>query len=107
MIPLMSRTGTVDPTIIEKSRAKIKRPSFYAVVVHNDPVTPRKFVVEVLRKYFDKAEPEATRIMMLAHNFGVGVVAKFTREIAETKARQVNEFSRLSGYPLLFSVEDE
>lgn len=88
-------------------RHKIKRPSFYVVVVHNDPYTPRTFVVQVLKKYFDKNEQEATRIMLLAHNYGVGVVAKFPHEIAEAKAQQVNEYSREHGYPLHFSVEDE
>ena len=90
-----------------KSKQKVKRPSFYVVVVHNDPITPRGFVVEVLRRYFSKEEPEATRIMMLAHNFGVGVVAKYPHEIAETKATQVNEVCRLAGYPLFFSCEKE
>lgn len=112
---MSGRTG--DPTfdsntgVIERARTKprhkIKRPSMYAVVVHNDPITPRGFVVEVLKRFFDKNEPEATRIMMLAHNFGVGVVAKFSHEIAESKAKQVNEYSREAGYPLYFSVEEE
>lgn len=79
----------------------------YVVVVHNDPFTPRSFVVEVLRRYFNKTEPEATRIMLLAHNFGIGVVAKFSHDIAESKAKQVNEYAQLSGYPLHFSVEEE
>ncbi len=105
----MSRTGTADPGLKDKtkSKPKVAKPSFYVVVVHNDPVTPRGFVVEVLRKYFDKGEPEAKRIMLLAHNYGIGVVAKYTREIAETKAKQVNEFARDSGFPLYFSTEEE
>ena len=90
-----------------KVRHQLKRPSFYVVVVHNDPITPRQFVVGVLKKFFDKSEPEANRIMLLAHNFGVGVVAKFSHDIAEAKAKQVNQFARESGYPLFFSVEDE
>ena len=88
-------------------RHKIKRPSFFVVVVHNDPFTPRSFVVQVLKKFFGKNEGEAMRIMLLAHNYGVGVVAKFSRDIAESKAKQVNEYSREHGYPLHFSVEDE
>lgn len=113
MILRMSRTGTgqtetQDGTHIrERAKKKTKRPSFYVVVVHNDPFTPRSFVVEVLKRFFDKHESEANRIMLLAHNFGVGVVSKYTHEIAESKARQVNEFSRTSGYPLYFSVEED
>lgn len=93
--------------ITERAHQKIKRPSMYVVVVHNDPITPRAFVVQVLKKYFHKQETEATRIMLLAHNFGVGVVAKYSHEIAEIKAKQVNEYARLSGYPLHFSIEEE
>lgn len=88
-------------------RHKIKRPSFYVVVVHNDPYTPRTFVVQVLKKYFGKNEQQATQIMLLAHNYGVGVVEKFSNDIAEAKAKQVNEYCRDQGYPLHFSVEDE
>ena len=99
----------VEERTIEKvlPKHKVKRPTFYVVVVHNDPFTPRHFVVGVLKTYFGKNEAEATRIMLLAHNYGVGVVAKFTHEIAEAKAQQVNEYSRDQGYPLFFSVEDE
>lgn len=105
----MSRVNEAGPIVIDrvKPKNKIARPVFYVVVVHNDPVTPRGFVVEVLRRYFDKPEPEAKRIMLLAHNFGVGVVAKYPKDIAETKAKQVNEFCRDSGFPLYFSMEEE
>jgi ATP-dependent Clp protease adaptor protein ClpS len=85
----------------------ITRPSFYVVLIHNDPVTPRRFVLEVLERFFEKPENEATKILALARNFGTGVVGKYTFEIAETKASQVNDYSRESGYPLFFSVEKE
>lgn len=100
-----------DSGVIERLRPqikpKIKKPTFYVVVVHNDPITPRWFVVEILRRFFDKAEPEANRIMLLAHNYGVGVVVKLPKDLAETKAKQVNEAIRETGYPLLFTVESE
>lgn len=105
----MSRTDTINPVVQDrtKSKPKIAKPSFYVIVVHNDPVTPRGFVIEVLRRFFDKPEVEAKRIMLLAHNYGVGVVGKFTREIAETKSKQVNQFCRDSGFPLYFTIEEE
>jgi ATP-dependent Clp protease adaptor protein ClpS len=107
----MSRSAGADPIteerIRQKPREKLKRPSFYVVVVHNDSFTPRSFVVDVLKRYFDKGEPEATRIMLLAHNYGVGVIEKYARDVAETKASQVNEFCRVAGYPLFFSTEEE
>jgi ATP-dependent Clp protease adaptor protein ClpS len=108
----MTRSSTADPASPDtigttKSKPKVKKPSFYVVVVHNDPFTPRTFVVELLKKFFGKPETEAHRIMLLAHNYGVGVIAKYSREIAEAKTKQVNEYARTAGYPLYFSTEEE
>jgi ATP-dependent Clp protease adaptor protein ClpS len=89
------------------TRTEIKKPTMYVIVVHNDPITPRQFVVEVLKRFFDKNESESTKIMLLAHNYGVGVVVKLPRDLAESKAKQVNESVRETGYPLYFSVEKE
>lgn len=107
---LTGRDGGVDVIdrgVGTKLRPKIKKPTFYVVVVHNDPITPRWFVVEILRRFFNKTESEATQIMLLAHNYGVGVVAKLPKDMAETKAKQVNETVAETGYPLTFSVEEE
>ena len=86
---------------------KPKRPSMFVVLVHNDDVTPRWFVVEILRLHFQKDEREATRIMLLAHTHGVGAVGKFTHEIAESKADVAMRFAREHGFPLGFSVQEE
>ena len=98
--------GVID-RIRPKVKPKIKKPTFYVVVVHNDPITPRWFVIEILKSFFDKSEPEASRIMLLAHNYGVGVVVKLPKDLAESKAKQVNEAVLETGYPLQFSVESE
>jgi ATP-dependent Clp protease adaptor protein ClpS len=102
----MDPGGVID-VLRPKVKPKIKKPTMYVVVVHNDPVTPRWFVTEVLKRFFDKAEPEANRIMLLAHNYGVGVVVKMPRDLAESKTKQVNEAVRETGYPLQFSTEEE
>ena len=98
--------GVIDSTET-RTRPNLEKPKFYVIVVHNDPITPRQFVVDVLKRFFDKSEPESTKIMLLAHNFGVGVVVKLPRDLAETKAKQVNDSVRETGYPLLFTVEEE
>ena len=99
-----SQTNTKN---ITKPKEKLKRPPLYVVVVHDDPITPRAFVVQVLQKFFYKAEAEATRIMLLAHHFGVGAVATYTFEIAETKTSAVNQYAQAQGYPLSFSIQEE
>lgn len=85
---------------------RLKTPAMYAVVVHNDPFTPRTFVVEVLRMVFGKNEEQAKHIMLTAHTTGHGIVAIYTREIAETKAAQANTYSHDQGKLLIFSVEE-
>ncbi|MGA7544659.1 MAG: ATP-dependent Clp protease adaptor ClpS, partial [Methyloceanibacter sp.] len=50
--------------IITKTRAKTKRPSLYKVLLLNDDYTPMDFVVYVLERFFNKAQEEATRIML-------------------------------------------
>jgi ATP-dependent Clp protease adaptor protein ClpS len=85
----------------------LARPSFYLVLVHDDPVTPRSFVVEVLKSFFQKPEGEASKILALTRNFGTGVVGKYAFEIAESKAYFGNEYARQAGYPLHFSIEKE
>lgn len=92
--------------ISEKIEEKTKKPSMYVVVLHNDPITPRGFVVTILKKHFNKTEEEATRVMLLAHNHGIGAVAIYSFEIAETKVSLANSSAEADGYPLHFSVQD-
>jgi len=88
-------------------RPKTKTPSFYKVIIHNDDFTPRDFVVHVLQRFFSKDETAATQLMLAVHHKGFGVAGVYTYEIAETKAFQVNEFSKENGYPLKTTVEKE
>jgi ATP-dependent Clp protease adaptor protein ClpS len=85
----------------------LKKPSMYVVLVHNDPFTPRGFVVEVLQRYFQKNADEAGKIMLRAHTQGLGAVGVYTFEIAESKASAANAYSRSQGHPLTFSVQEE
>jgi ATP-dependent Clp protease adaptor protein ClpS len=43
--------------------------------------------------------------MLKVHTEGKGVCGVFPREIAETKAVQVNDFARESEHPLLCDIE--
>jgi len=45
--------------------------------------------------------------MMTAHQRGVCVVATFTRDVAESKAKEGTDMGRQKGYPLMFSTEPE
>lgn len=91
----------------DQVRERTQAPKMYVVLVHNDPVTPRGFVVEVLTRYFQKTADEATKIMMTAHTQGMGAVGVYTLEIAETRASVANQYAREQGYPLQFTVQEE
>ncbi|MEK9648286.1 MAG: ATP-dependent Clp protease adapter ClpS [Gammaproteobacteria bacterium] len=84
---------------------KLKPPQLYRVILLNDDYTPMEFVVGVLRKFFGMDVETATRVMLKVHTEGKGVCGVFPREIAETKAVQVNDFARESEHPLLCDIE--
>ena len=89
----------------KQNRTKLAEPSPFAVVLHNDPFTPRDFVVLTLKQCFTKGEVESQRLMMRAHADGIAVVGLFTREIAESKAAKANDFAAKHGRVLLFTAE--
>jgi len=45
--------------------------------------------------------------MLTVHTQGKAVCGTFTRDIAETKAMQVNQYARESQHPLLCEIEKE
>jgi len=71
---------------VEAVKPKLKKPPLYSVVLLNDDFTPMEFVVEVLQTFF--------------------TLSVFTREIAETKVAQVNQYSRENKHPLLCEMEE-
>jgi ATP-dependent Clp protease adaptor protein ClpS len=44
--------------------------------------------------------------MLAVHTKGKGVCGVFTKDIAETKAAQVNQYARDNGHPLLAEIEE-
>ena len=90
-----------------KVKPKTQRPRLHKVILLNDDYTPREFVVAVLGAVFRMTENQAYRVMMTAHSKGVCVVAVYTKEVAETKAKEGTEAGRSLGFPLMFTTEPE
>jgi ATP-dependent Clp protease adaptor protein ClpS len=90
-----------------KVRLKTQRPPLYKVILINDDYTPREFVVQVLKAVFRMNEDQAYRVMMTAHQRGTCVIAVYTRDVAETKAKEGTELGKSKGYPLFFTTEPE
>ena len=99
--------GDINTGVVTRTKPKTKKPSMYKVLMLNDDFTPMEFVVHVLERFFSKGREEATRIMLHVHRRGVGVCGVYTREVAETKVRQVMEFSREHQHPLQCTMEPE
>ncbi|TDJ16518.1 MAG: ATP-dependent Clp protease adapter ClpS [Gammaproteobacteria bacterium] len=92
---------------VQETKPKLKRPSLYKVVLNNDDYTPMEFVVQILEGFFNMNVEDATRIMLDVHKRGKGVCGSFSREIAETKVAQVNNYSRENQHPLLCTLEKQ
>jgi ATP-dependent Clp protease adaptor protein ClpS len=96
-----------DLVLLPKPKTLTERPRLYKVILLNDDFTPRDFVVKVLKAVFRMAEAEALGVMLTAHRRGACVVAVFTKDVAETKARQATDMGGQAGYPLAFTTERE
>ena len=93
--------------VITKEKPEVKKPDMYAVVLINDDYTPMEFVIYVLQTIFKKSYEEAKKIMLLVHNEGKGICGVYALDIAETKANQVIEFSRVNQHPLECKVQKQ
>ena len=90
---------------VETAKPELARPPLYSVLLLNDDYTPMDFVVEVLVRFFVMDIERATQVMLHVHTRGRGVCGVFTREIAESKVAQVNEYARMNQHPLLCTME--
>lgn len=89
----------------ELTRPQLAKPPMFKVMLMNDDYTPMEFVVGVLIKFFHLTPETSTRVMLKVHTEGRAVCGVFSRDVAETKVQQVNEFSRENQQPLLCDLE--
>ncbi len=90
---------------VQLEKPKLKRPPLYSVVMLNDDYTPMEFVVEILELFFSMDREKATRIMLTVHTQGKATCGVYSKDVAETKAAQVNQYSREHEHPLLCEIE--
>ncbi|WP_089657845.1 ATP-dependent Clp protease adapter ClpS [Franzmannia pantelleriensis] len=106
----MTRPPESDPQedgdlAVKPADPELARPPMYKVVLHNDDFTPMEFVVEVLQTFFHFESEKAVQIMLAVHTQGKATCGVFTRDIAETKSHQVNEYARECQHPLLCDID--
>ena len=90
---------------VETAKPELARPPLYSVLLLNDDYTPMDFVVEILIRFFALDIERATQVMLHVHTRGRGVCGVYSREVAESKVAQVNEYARLNLHPLLCTME--
>jgi ATP-dependent Clp protease adaptor protein ClpS len=91
--------------LVQEAKPKLKEPSQYKVIMHNDDFTPMEFVVAVLETFFNMERALATKIMYEIHIAGKAICGVYSKDVAETKADQVMEYARRHEHPLLCSIE--
>lgn len=101
--------ATTNPKVTTRTKTKtnLDKPRLYKVTLLNDDYTPREFVVMVLKAVFRMGEEVAGRVILTAHQRGACVIAVFTKDVAETKAKEATDLGKSKGYPLFFTTEPE
>lgn len=95
-----------DDLDIQEAKPEVKRPPLFKVLLLNDDFTPMEFVVEVLKDFFGMSEEKATQVMLHVHTRGVGVCGVYSKDVAETKVRLVNDHAQTHQHPLLCTMEE-
>ena len=90
---------------LQESKPELKQPPLFKVLLLNDDYTPMEFVVEILEVFFRMNREQATHVMLTVHTQGKGVCGIYTRDIAESKSAQVNQYARENEHPLLCEIE--
>jgi ATP-dependent Clp protease adaptor protein ClpS len=104
------RAAMAEKTIVKPKPAvkpKTQRPKLWKVILLNDDYTPREFVVQVLKAVFRMNAERAYHVMMTAHRRGACVIAVYTQDVADTKAKEATDLGKQNGYPLYFTTEPE
>ena len=97
----------LDGPVVQEAKPQLQKPQLFKVILLNDDYTPMEFVVIILERFFAKNREDATRIMMHVHQKGIGICGIYTREIAETKVRQVLAYAQEHQHPLQCTMEPE
>ena len=98
---------STDNDVIEQQKVELKKPKKWAVVLHNDDVTPMDFVIELLRIVFKLEIAQATKLMIKIHTEGSGVAGVYPHEIAEQKLSEAIMLVTINSMSLKITMEEE
>ncbi|BBM89749.1 ATP-dependent Clp protease adapter protein ClpS [Spirochaetota bacterium] len=98
-----SSKGLADPELAVE--IEYAYPAKFKVIIHNDHYTAMDFVVEILVNFFHKDKKTAEQLMLTVHHEGQAVAGLYSREIAESKIRDIDKLAKEKEYPLRLSME--
>lgn len=98
---------STDNDVIEKPKSKLKQPTKWAVVLHNDDFTPMDFVVELLCRVFKMSIDKSADLMFTIHTEGKGIAGVFSHEIAEQKLAETHKMIAVFKQNLVVTIEEE
>ena len=87
--------------VSKTSKQSLKKPKRFEVILLNDDYTTMEFVVEVLKRFFNKEFLAAEAIMLKIHIDGEAVCGTYSYDVAQTKVTQVIDYSRQNEQPLM------
>ena len=95
-----------DGLALQEAAPRLKRPPLFKVMLLNDDYTPMDFVVQVLEQLFAMTREKATQIMLHVHTRGIGVCGVYSKDVAETKVEQTNQYAHEHDHPLKCVMEE-
>ncbi len=95
-----------DDLAVQSAEPALAQPPLYKVVLHNDDYTPHGVCRRSAAGFFSIwIAKKAVQVMLAVHTQGKATCGIFTRDIAETKSYQVNEYARECEHPLMSDIE--
>ena len=92
--------------ILDKEKQKVKPPSMWNVIFHNDDFSSFELVIVVMMEIFNKTSEQAQRFALEVHEKGKGVAGTYPKDIAETKQTLAMETAQLNDMPLMITLEE-
>lgn len=91
----------------DRTRANLREPRRYKVIIYNDDFTTMEFVVLVLTSVFFKSAEEAEALMLAVHKSGSAVVGIYSYDMAISKVRKATMMAREENFPLRLECKPE
>jgi len=96
-----------DTKEIERVDTKLKPPQKWAIVIHNDDITPMEFVVHLLQSVFGMPAGKSIEVMLRIHQDGKAAVGVWPYEIAKDKFTKACNYVNTCGENLKISLSEQ